>query len=129
MDGNEASLTQKENTTVFSNTSQESDPEQVAASMFALYLPRFQTMVGKLSNKALRRVLKALVEYPLVEEEYHFSSDLEKDTFFIAEQLILSKLMMVQHVMLNNTEALQVAETSVNTEVVEKSDNEVTQNG
>lgn len=126
MDGNDQiSLEQTTEASVFNGTSQDSDPEQVAATMFSLYLPRFQTMVGKLSNKALRRVLKALVEYPLVEEEYHFSSDLEKDTFFVAEQLILSKLMMVQSVMLNSTESLSNAESSVNNEVVDQTVKEV----
>jgi hypothetical protein len=108
-DGNEAlELTQETN--VYNTDS--SHVENTAATMFTLYLPKFQLMVNKLSNKALRRVLKALVEYPLVEEEYNFSSQSEKDTFFIAEQLILAKLMMIQQTMLNHPEMLQEPKAS-----------------
>jgi len=102
-DGNEALQTSEE-ATFKDNLSQ---VESTASTMYTLYLPRFRLQVDKLSNKALRRVLKALVEYPLVEEEYNFSTQIEKDTFFIAEQLILSKLMMIQETMLNHPDLLQ----------------------
>lgn len=122
MDGNEAlQLTQETNV----YTTESGHVENTAATMFTLYLPRFQAMVGKLSNKALRRVLKALVEYPLVDEEYKFSSELEKDTFFIAEQLILAKLMMIQQTMLNNPELLQESQNHVSVET----ETEVNNNG
>ncbi len=88
------------------------DPEQVAASMFMLYLPRFQGLITNLSNKALRRVLKALVEYPLVDENHNLVTNAEKDTLFIAEKLILSKMMLIQHTMLNQPELLQQLENS-----------------
>jgi hypothetical protein len=56
------------------------------------------------------------VEYPLVEEEYNFSTQIEKDTFFIAEQLILSKLMMIQETMLNHPDLLQEQSQTDNVE-------------
>lgn len=99
-------------------------PEEVAATMFTLYLPRFQAAVDRLSNKALRRVMKALIEYPLVNEEYQFSSELEKDTFFVAERLILAKMMMIQHTLMNNTEFLQSVEQSDSLETETKLENE-----
>ena len=99
-------------------------PEEVAATMFTLYLPRFQAAVDKLSNKALRRVMKALIEYPLVNEEYEFSSELEKDTFFVAERLILAKMMMIQHTLMNNAEFLQSVEQSDSLETETKVENE-----
>jgi len=82
-------------------------PEEVAASMFNLYLPRFQLMVDKLSNKSLRRVLKALIEYPLVEEDFKFSNELEKETFLVAENLILAKVMMINHTLMQHEVDLQ----------------------
>lgn len=100
------------------------NPEEIAATMFTLYLPRFQASVDRLSNKALRRVLKALIEYPLVDEEYKFSSELEKDTFFVAERLILAKMMMIQHTLFNNEELLQSAEQSDSLETETKVENE-----
>lgn len=100
------------------------NPEEIAATMFTLYLPRFQAAVDRLSNKALRRVLKALIEYPLVDEEYKFSTELEKDTFFVAERLILAKMMMIQHTLFNNEELLQGAEQSDSLETETKTENE-----
>ena len=75
--------------------------------MFNLYLPRFQAMVDKLSNKSLRRVLKALIEYPLVEEDFKFSGELEKEAFLVAENLILAKVMMINHTLMQHQEDLQ----------------------
>lgn len=87
-------------------------PEEVAAAMFNLYLPRFQMMVDKLSNKSLRRVLKALIEYPLVEEDFKFSGELEKETFLVAENLILAKVMMINHTLMEQQTQLQNEEKS-----------------
>lgn len=122
LDGNEAiAETQTEQE---QHSRQENSPEEIAATMFTLYLPRFQAAVDRLSNKALRRVMKALIEYPLVDEEYQFSSELEKDTFFVAERLILAKMMMIQHTLFNNTELLQSAEQTGSLETETKVENE-----
>jgi hypothetical protein len=103
MDGNEAHKLEQEMIT--QERLSQPPPEEVAATMFNLYLPRFQMQVGKLSNKSLRRVLKALVEYPLVEEEYKLSEQ-EKDAFLVAENLILAKVMMINHTLMEHEESL-----------------------
>lgn len=123
MDGNESTAELIEELPQQSQ-SVSNNPEEIAATMFTLYLPRFQAAVDRLSNKALRRVLKALIEYPLVDEEYQFSSELEKDTFFVAERLILAKMMMIQHTLMNNTEFLQSAEQTDSLETETKVENE-----
>jgi hypothetical protein len=110
MDGNEA--VQLEQEMIKQEQLTQTPPEEVAASMFNLYLPRFQMMVDKLSNKSLKRVLKALIEYPLVEEETKFSSDIEKETFLVAENLILAKIMMINHTLMQHETSLQNSETS-----------------
>ena len=110
MAGNEAAQLEKE--MIKQAQTQETPPEEVAAAMFNLYLPRFQLMVDKLSNKSLKRVLKALIEYPLVEEDVKFSSDLEKETFLVAENLILAKIMMINHTLMEQQVDLQNLETS-----------------
>lgn len=105
MDGNEA--VQLEQEMIKHEQLNQTPPEEVAASMFNLYLPRFQAMVDKLSNKSLRRVLKALIEYPLVEEDFKFSGELEKEAFLVAENLILAKVMMINHTLMQHQEDLQ----------------------
>jgi hypothetical protein len=105
MDGNEAAQLEQE--MIKRAESNQTPPQEVAAAMFNLYLPRFQMMVDKLSNKSLRRVLKALIEYPLVEEDFKFSGELEKETFLIAENLILAKVMMINHTLMEQQIDLQ----------------------
>jgi hypothetical protein len=125
MDGNEA--VQLEQEMIEQQKATQTPPEEVAASMFNLYLPRFQLMVDKLSNKSLRRVLKALIEYPLVEEETKFSSSMEKETFLVAENLILAKIMMINHTLMEQQVNLQNSET--NDSVVEEVKQENESNG
>jgi len=105
MDGNEAAQIEQE--MIKQAEANQTPPQEVAAAMFNLYLPRFQMMVDKLSNKSLRRVLKALIEYPLVEEDFKFSGELEKETFLIAENLILAKVMMINHTLMEQQIDLQ----------------------
>ena len=105
MDGNEAAQLEQE--MIKRAEANQTPPQEVAAAMFNLYLPRFQMMVDKLSNKSLRRVLKALIEYPLVEEDFKFSGELEKETFLIAENLILAKVMMINHTLMEQQIDLQ----------------------
>ena len=104
MAGNEA--VQLEQEMIKQAQVQQTPPEEVAAAMFNLYLPRFQMMVDKLSNKSLKRVLKALIEYPLVEDETNLSAT-EKETFLVAENLILAKVMMINHTLLEHEVELQ----------------------
>ena len=105
MAGNEAAQIEQE--MIKQAEANQTPPQEVAAAMFNLYLPRFQMMVDKLSNKSLRRVLKALIEYPLVEEDFKFSGELEKETFLIAENLILAKVMMINHTLMEHQIDLQ----------------------
>lgn len=123
MDGNEARNLEQE--MIAQEQFNQTPPEEVAATMFNLYLPRFQMLVGKLSNKSLRRVLKALVEYPLVEEEYKLSEQ-EKDVFLVAENLILAKVMMINHTLMEHEVSLQ---DQTNSDTVSKETSEGETNG
>lgn len=125
MDGNEA--VQLEQEMIEQQKATQTPPEEVAATMFNLYLPRFQLMVDKLSNKSLKRVLRALIEYPLVEEETKFSTNMEKETFLVAENLILAKIMMINHTLMEQQVSLQNSET--NDSVVEEVKQENESNG
>jgi len=123
MDGNEAIKLEQE--MIAQEQLNQTPPEEVAATMFNLYLPRFQMLVDKLSNKSLRRVLKALVEYPLVEEEYKLSEQ-EKDTFLVAENLILAKVMMINHTLMEHEAGLH---NQTSTDTVDTGTSEGVNNG
>lgn len=85
------------------------DPQAVAAGLFGLYLPRFRALVWSLSSKARARVLTALIESPLQEGTFNFSSQQEKDCFAIGETLLQTKFMMVQATFMENNEVLRDA--------------------
>lgn len=121
MDGNEA--VQLEQQMLNLADSNATPPEEVASAMFNLYLPRFQLMVSKLSNKSLKRVLKALIEYPLVEEDFKFS-EMEKETFLIAENLIIAKVMMINHTLMQHEADLQTQKQSASLETETLMENE-----
>lgn len=125
MAGNEA--VQLEQEMIKQAQGSQTPPEEVASAMFNLYLPRFQMMVDKLSNKSLKRVLRALIEYPLVEEDTKFSSDLEKETFLVAENLILAKIMMINHTLMEHEIGLQNQVS--NDSIVEEVEQENKSNG
>lgn len=71
------------------------DPEEVASMLFTLYLPRYFSLVEGLSSNAMRRMLKALVEYPLNDKNYMHSSPKEKEAFNIGLRLLDAKYVML----------------------------------
>lgn len=89
-----------------------SDPNEVAAAMFEYYLPRFKVLTDKLSSKGSKRVLKALIEYPLVEDDCKFQSEIEKEVFLIGENLLLAKVMMVNQALLDHETSLETQSSS-----------------
>lgn len=71
------------------------DPAEVAAQLYTLYLPRFLGIVDTLSNKQLKRLIKALIETPLMEEQPKFSTQDEKTAFAIGDELLQAKMALV----------------------------------
>lgn len=86
------------------------DPAELAATLFTLYLPRFHAMVDqRLSSKALRRVLKALIEGPLADAPYNFSSQDEKEVYAMGMNLLDSRFMMTLETYRESLEVLNEA--------------------
>ncbi len=106
-------------------------PEEIASMMFAMYLPRFFTQVDTLSNKDLRRLVKALVETPLNDEPYKFHSPAAKEAFNIGVSLLDSKYVMIMHTYSegNNLEKLHEAATSEVDTSLDNTQEEVNENG
>ena len=71
------------------------DPINAAANMYGLYMPKFKQGVDMLSSKALRRLLKALIEYPLEETKYQHSTPLEKQLMAIGHAVLEAKFLMI----------------------------------
>ena len=71
------------------------DPAEVAAQLYTLYLPRFLGIVDTLSNKQLKKLIKALIETPLMEEQPKFSTQDEKTAFAIGDELLQAKMALV----------------------------------
>jgi len=80
------------------------NPLELHATYFTLYWPKFCQLVMKLSNKQLRRVLMAIVEHPLNEKPFHFTTQQEKDAFSIGVQLAQSNALMQMVTLTNSKE-------------------------
>lgn len=71
------------------------DPEEMAATLLTLYTPKFEMLVNTLSQKALRRLVKKLVQYPLNEKDMNATSSAEKNAFLIGDRLLEAKYMLM----------------------------------
>lgn len=68
----------------------EPDPLEIASMMLTLYTPRFCALVDQLSSRQLKRLVKALVEYP-VGREYSHRDKLEAEAAAIGHNLLDAK--------------------------------------
>lgn len=103
-------------------------PEDVAATLCHLYMPKFQILVNKLSKKALQRLIYNLIQFPLENENYKPKTEEEKNAFLIGDRLLTSKYMMLifsfsQNEALNNIVEEKTLDNT-NNAVVESTGNE-----
>jgi hypothetical protein len=75
-------------------------PFEAAATMFGLYRPKFEELVKTLSTGELRRVLNALVQYPLNEREFINEAQRVRDTFAVGQSLLEAKWLMLMQSMM-----------------------------
>lgn len=73
---------------------QEGDPVEIASMLLTLYTPRFCALADKLSNRQLRRVVKALVQHP-TGKTYNPTDDTEAEAMAIGRNLIDSNIVLV----------------------------------
>jgi 2-phosphoglycerate kinase len=98
-------------------------PEDVYAQYFYIYGQMYDNYVDQLSARQAKRLLKALVKYPLVEEMSH-NKAVEKNVLVIGERLIQAKQMMILHTL--TEQAMKEQEESKTSEQTIK---ENTENG
>jgi hypothetical protein len=70
------------------------NPEDLAAQHFKSFLPRYDSLVNKLSLKSLKRLAKSLVAYPLEDRKHVHRKGDEEEALKLGEALMQSKFVM-----------------------------------
>ena len=86
------------------------DPAETAAMVYTMYRAQYLARVNKLSGRAKNRVLNMLVQYPLNGENIKFTSDLEKEVYFLADSMIQAKFVLMMETYKNGAEQLVTAQ-------------------
>lgn len=73
---------------------QKEKPEDMAAAFFSLQQPRFKFTVDQLSQRQLKRLIFQLVSHPFTPSQYQPSSQLEKDAFYLGNEMIHNRMLM-----------------------------------
>jgi hypothetical protein len=84
------------------------DPAELAATTYTLYLPRFHALLNKMSNKQLRRVFLAAIEHPLYDENPKFTTEDERVAFALSTHLLEAKMAMIMSTMFSKVALDQV---------------------
>lgn len=74
-------------------------PEDLATHDFQTLLPRFYDKVEELSNRQLKRVVTALIEYPLERTDFRFSYVKEAEAFDLGMRIMDAKFIIMKTVM------------------------------
>lgn len=98
-------------------------PEDVATAFFLLEAPRLNAAVDQMSKNQMIRFIKNLVAYPLVPAGQELKSELEKNAFYLATQMIQNKTILQLHSEMQKVERAQammeaqgsIADTLTNT--------------
>ncbi len=90
-----------------------------------VYLPRVHILLNKKSNKGLRRVIKAIAEYPIIEDSYKRLEGDEQEIYNIIDKMLLSKYAIVMNIQLEHQAEIerQRAENAANNNNVNEVEN------
>jgi len=97
-------------------------PFEAAATMFGLYAPKFEAHLKTMSTGELRRLVNALVQYPINDKEFVNESQKLRTAFSLGQVLLEAKwVMLMQSMMEVEQSKLQVSseESVIETEVKE----------
>jgi len=89
------------------NPTPEFDPVTSASGIFGHLFPKFCVAVDKLSNKALRRLIRALIANPLEEYFPNLKSENEKNAYILGQHLYEAKTTLVLHLLYSKQEEIQ----------------------
>lgn len=71
------------------------DPVETAAAAYRMYLPYYRANLPKMSTRALRRIIKFIVEYPLEKNDIGAANAYEREMMELINTLVQAKFVMV----------------------------------
>lgn len=89
----------------------QSAPEDIAAYHFQKFFPIFAAYVDKLPLRAVKRLCKSIVAYPLEDLKNKHTTELEREALLLGEKLLQSKYVMFM-TNLNNMAQAELAKES-----------------
>jgi hypothetical protein len=92
------------------------DPVETAASTYRIYLPYYRANLPKMSSRALRRIVKFIVEYPLEKSEIGAASAHEREMMELINTLVQAKFVMILATFNEQSEKIHQAMNSPLTE-------------
>jgi hypothetical protein len=95
-------------------------PFEAAATLFGMYAPKFEQQLKELSTGELRRLLNALVQYPLNEKEFVDDSQRLRTAFALGQALLEAKWVMVMQSVMEHEQKLREAEETATETETEK---------
>jgi hypothetical protein len=84
------------------------DPFEVAAMVHSMYLGPFLTGIENISGGACRRILKFMVQYPLLQDDIKSNEELNdvRNLAYLGDKLCESKFLMIMNEFNNQREKL-----------------------
>lgn len=86
-------------------------PFEAAATMFGLYAPKFEQHLKEMSTGELRRLINALVQYPLNEKEFINDSQRLRTGFALGQALLEAKWVMITQTFMQQMQQEQLRES------------------
>jgi len=103
---------------------QPTDPVEAASLIFGMYYPKFLQLILGLSNKSLKRLIRALIGIPLEEAMPNFKNEKERAAFAIGERLLEAKTLIIIHTMYQKQKDLEKFQLDSQTENKETETND-----
>ena len=104
----------KEYESVLSGEDSDKSPFSIASALYGMYAPRFEQLVKEMSTGQLRRLVNALVQYPLTDKEFiHEKSGHLPMAFSLGQALLEAKWIMFSQTMMQQQEQEQNAQENV----------------
>lgn len=88
---------EEENRLIQEKANEANDPFATASMLFGLYHPHFERMTQQLSTGELRRLVNALVTYPISDKMFlvEDSREVLRNAYHIGQSLLEAKTMMI----------------------------------